>query len=346
MPQETASSEQPSAAFAPLETIFAPPVALVTGVAGFIGSHLAERLLSENFHVVGLDCFTNFYARGLKENNLRAWRAHPRFTFVEGDLRKVDLRALVTQHNVRYIFHQAGQAGVRPSWGSDFLPYVEHNILATQVLLETLVNLPDRAQIKKFVFAGSSSVYGDAEKFPTSEDALPRPLSPYGVTKLAAEHLCFLYAKQFGLPVVALRYFSVYGPRQRPDMWFNLFIDALLRGKTIRVFGDGEQTRELTFVSDIVNANLLALRAPDDTPRLYNIGGGARSSVNGILELLGTIANTSPHLEYHPRAAGDHRHGAADITRAQRELGYTPRVELREGLRQQFEWQASMLNQP
>jgi nucleoside-diphosphate-sugar epimerase len=238
---------------------------------------------------------------------------------------------------------------VRPSWGKEFVPYVERNILATQALLEACANLPDPTQIEKFVFASSSSVYGDAEQLPTSEDALPQPISPYGVTKLAAEHLAFLYAKQFHLPVVALRYFSVYGPRQRPDMAMNIFIDALLHDRTIRVFGDGEQTREMTFVGDIINANLLALFAPNaatpnGAPQVYNIGGGSRSTINGILEMLGEIAGTPPRLEYAAKAAGDHRHGAADISRARKELGYEPRVGLEEGLRKQYEWQKKVLS--
>lgn len=339
MPQENALSKQQLESSALAETTAAPRVALVTGVAGFIGSHLAERLLRENFHVVGLDNFSDFYARAVKEANLQTCLSDARFTFVEGDLRAVDLRALLTARRVDFIFHQAGQAGVRPSWGSDFLPYVERNILATQALLEQVSHLPDPTQIKKIVYASSSSVYGDAERFPTQEQDLPRPLSPYGVTKLAAEHLCFLYAKQFGLPIVALRYFSVYGPRQRPDMWIHVFIDALLQNRTIQVFGDGQQTRELTYVSDIVEANLRALNAPDGAPQLYNIGGGERSTLNGVLELLGEIAGVQPRLEYKSRAAGDHRHGAADITRAQRALGYAPRVTLADGLRAQFEWQ-------
>lgn len=336
--------------------------ALVTGAAGFIGSHLAERLLHEKYSVLGLDAFTDYYARDVKENNLRAAQQDRNFTFVEADLRTADLRDLLTRHNVRYIFHEAGQAGVRPSWGKDFLPYVERNILATQALLEAVVSLPNANRIEKFVFASSSSVYGDAERLPTSEDDLPRPISPYGVTKLAAEHLCFLYAKQHGLPVVALRYFSVYGPRQRPDMGMNIFVDAVLRGKTIKVFGDGEQTREMTFVSDIVNANLLALQAPNPStafdspsmawherrsgqvaPRVYNIGGGERSTINAILETLGEIAGTQPRLEYFERAAGDHRHGAADIARARADLGYVPQVRLEDGLRAQFEWQKARL---
>jgi UDP-glucose 4-epimerase len=316
-------------------------VALVTGAAGFIGSHLIEHLLRENYTVLGLDSFTDYYARSLKESNLREALANPQFTFVEADLRTADLGALMSAHAVNYVFHQAGQAGVRPSWGAEFLPYVERNILATQALLEALVRLPEPCRIRKFIFASSSSVYGDAEKLPTPEDALPRPISPYGVTKLAAEHLCFLYARQYGLPVVALRYFSVYGPRQRPDMAINIFIKALLCGDPIRVLGDGEQTREMTYVSDIVRANLLALDAPngDLSPCVYNIGGGSTSTINGILEMLGEIANTAPRLEYLSRAAGDHRHGAADISRAQRELEYSPIVSLEQGLRRQFEWQ-------
>lgn len=355
MPQETALTGLPahSSTSIPIETAqergadvrgaHLRGAVLVTGAAGFIGSHLTERLLHEKYTVLGLDSFTDYYARPLKENNLRAAQGNPRFTFVEADLRTADLGELLTRYQVKAIFHEAGQAGVRPSWGRDFQPYVERNILATQALLEAVANLPDRNQIQRFVFASSSSVYGDAEKLPTSETELPRPISPYGVTKLAAEHLCFLYAKQYGLPVVALRYFSVYGPRQRPDMAMNLFIDAMLRGKPIRVFGNGEQSREMTYVGDIVQANMLALNArlgqPNGLPQVYNIGGGERATVNAILETLGEIAGEQPHLEYQARAAGDHLHGAADITRARRDLGYAPQVGLEEGLRRQFEWQ-------
>jgi nucleoside-diphosphate-sugar epimerase len=309
--------------------------ALVTGAAGFIGSHLAERLLAEDFNVVGIDCFTDYYPRRDKEANLTSWRAAPGFRLIEGDLRTLDLEALLGRENIRYIFHNAGQAGVRPSWGRHFEEYVSRNILATQALLEAC----RRADLARFVFASSSSVYGDAEKFPTSEDELPRPVSPYGVTKLAAEHLCLLYAKQQRLPVMALRYFSVYGPRQRPDMAFRIFIDALLHDQPIRILGDGEQTRDFTFVGDIVGANMLALRTASGNGRVYNIGGGSRVTMNAAVELLGELMGVRPRVEYQPRAAGDHRHGAADISRARSELNYQPRVTLAEGLRRQVEWQ-------
>ena len=309
--------------------------ALVTGAAGFIGSHIAERLLAQDFNVVGMDCFTDYYPRRDKEANLTALRAAPGFRLIEGDLRTYDLAALLARDKIRYVFHEAGQAGVRPSWGQHFEEYVSCNILATQALLEACRD----ADLARFVFASSSSVYGDAERLPTAEDELPRPVSPYGVTKLAAEHLCLLYAKQHRLPVIALRYFSVYGPRQRPDMAFRIFIDALLHDQPIRMLGDGEQTRDFTFVDDIVEANMLALGAANGGARVYNIGGGARVTMNAAVELLGEIVGTRPRVEYKPRAAGDHRHGAADISRAGRELNYQPRVALAEGLRRQVEWQ-------
>ncbi|MGB8647674.1 MAG: NAD-dependent epimerase/dehydratase family protein [Anaerolineae bacterium] len=309
--------------------------ALVTGVAGFVGSHLAERLLSEGFRVVGIDSFTDYYPRHHKEANLEGLRRAPGFTLVEGDLQALDLPALLRREDVRCILHQAGQAGVRASWGQHFEEYVTRNILATQALLEAARGL----DLTRFVFASSSSVYGDAERLPTSEGDLPRPVSPYGVTKLAAEHLSLLYAKQYGVPAVALRYFTVYGPRQRPDMAFRIFIHALLQDQPIRLLGDGEQTREFTYVSDIVEANLLALKSPGATERVYNIGGGARVTMNAAVRLLGELMETTPRIDYQPRAAGDHRHGAADITRARQELGYQPAVSLEEGLRRQVAWQ-------
>lgn len=309
--------------------------ALVTGAAGFIGSHLSERLIADSIDVVGIDCFSDFYPRRDKESNLTILRTAPGFRLIEADLRTYDLASLLAQNKIRWVFHDAGQAGVRPSWGGHFEEYVARNILATQSLLEACRD----ANLEHFVFASSSSIYGDAERFPTSEDELPHPVSPYGVTKLAAEHLCMLYAKQYRLPVTVLRYFSVYGPRQRPDMAFRIFIRALLNDQPIRILGDGEQTRDFTFVDDIVEANMLAMCRTDGKGGVYNIGGGARVTMNATIELLGKIVGKSPRVDYQQRAAGDHRHGAADISRARRELNYTPRVALPEGLRRQVDWQ-------
>src|ERR1700687_4650907 len=220
---------------------------VVTGAAGFIGSHLCERLLALGHEVVGVDSFTDYYDRARKEQNLEASRANPDFKFEELDLVDGDLGPVL--QGAQVVYHLAGQPGVRPSWGSQFDRYVRDNVLATQRLLEGLKGAP----IERLVFAGSSSVYGDAEMFPTKESALPRPVSPYGVTKLAAEHLALLYAKNFGLPVVSVRYFTVYRTRQRPYMAFLRLLEALVGGDAIEVFGDGEQTREFTYVSDAVD---------------------------------------------------------------------------------------------
>ncbi len=309
--------------------------ALVTGAAGFIGSHLSERLLAEGFRVIGIDSFTDYYPRSYKEINLESLRHAPAFIFLEADLCDIDVASLLQRENIRCIFHQAGQAGVRASWGQHFQEYVSRNVIATQALLEATRGI----DLKRFVFASSSSIYGDAERFPTAEEDLPRPLSPYGVTKLAAEHLCMLYARQYGIPAVALRYFTVYGPRQRPDMALRIFIRALLSGQAIRVLGDGEQTREFTFVGDIVEANILALRAPGGPGHIYNIGGGERVTLNAAIALLGRLMGVTPQIEYKERAAGDHRHGGADISHAQRELHYQPCVSLEEGLKRQIAWQ-------
>jgi nucleoside-diphosphate-sugar epimerase len=215
----------------------AAPHALVTGAAGFIGSHLCERLLADGVTVTGIDCFTDYYDPALKRANARAALTHPRFTLLEHDLGRADLAALP---EVTVVFHQAAQAGVRSSWGKDFAAYVHHNVFATQRLLERYRG----SKLERFVYASSSSVYGDAERYPTDEAMLPRPFSPYGVTKLAGEHLVLLYGRNFGLPVSALRYFTVYGPRQRPDMAFHKFCRAMLAGEPIAVYGDGTQSRD------------------------------------------------------------------------------------------------------
>jgi len=241
--------------------------ALVTGVAGFIGSTLAERLLADGADVVGIDAFTDYYPRPIKEANIEALRAHARFRFVEARIQDADLAALLTDRT--HVFHLAAQAGVRKSWGTDFAVYTVNNIEATQVLLEAACARP----LERFVYASSSSAYGDNVAIPMREDALPQPVSPYGVTKLAAEQLCYLYHVNHGVPAVSLRYFTVYGPRQRPDMGFHRFLSATLEGRAITLFGDGAQTRDFTFVQDAVTATVAAatLGVPG---RVYNIGGG------------------------------------------------------------------------
>jgi UDP-glucose 4-epimerase len=304
---------------------------VVTGAAGFIGSHLCERLLALGHDVVGVDSFTDYYERSRKEENLAGLKTSPSFTFEELDLVDADLRSVL--RGARVVYHLAGQPGVRPSWGEQFDRYVRDNILATQRLLEHLKETP----IDRLVFAGSSSVYGDAEMFPTKESALPRPVSPYGVTKLAAEHLALLYAKNFGLPVVSVRYFTVYGPRQRPDMAFALFMQALVDGDPIEIFGDGEQSREFTYVSDAVEGTIKAATA-DVVGQVFNLGGGSRVTVNRVLATLEDISRIKAKRKTLPAAPGDPRHTGASINLARERLGWEPRVSLREGLTKQWEW--------
>jgi nucleoside-diphosphate-sugar epimerase len=305
---------------------------LVTGAAGFIGSHLCERLLREGHRVIGVDAFTDYYLRAIKEANLAGLRIQPGFRFVEMDLTRADLGPVVGEAD--FIFHQAGQPGVRASWGKEFDLYLDHNIRATQLLLESVKG---SARLQRLVVASSSSVYGQTEDLPLREESLPRPFSPYGVTKLAAEHLCSLYHANHGVPTVALRYFTVYGPRQRPDMGFHKFIQAALEDRPILVYGDGEQTRDFTYVADAVQANWLAL-GPRAVGQIFNIGGGSRSSVNQVLDSLEEILGRRIHREQRPPQLGDVRHTWADTTRARSALGFSPCVPLREGLARQFEW--------
>ena len=257
--------------------------ALVTGAAGFIGSQLTAALLDRGAAVIGLDCFTNYYARATKEKNLEENRLREQFRFVENSIADADFPALLD--GVTHVFHLAAQAGVRKSWGKDFTTYTVNNVEATQILLEACVG----RSIDRFVYASSSSVYGDAVAIPMREEALPQPLSPYGVTKLAAEHLCMLYHANYAVPACAMRYFTVYGPRQRPDMAFHRFIKAALREEPISLYGDGAQTRDFTFVADAVAATIAA--GERGVPgRAYNIGGGSRVSMNEVLTIIERIA--------------------------------------------------------
>ena len=310
--------------------------ALVTGVAGFVGSTLAERLVDSGADVVGLDCFTDYYPRPMKERNLAALRGHERFRFVESRVQDADLGALLADRT--HLFHLAAQAGVRKSWGRDFAVYLENNIEATQVLLEACTRLA----LDRIVYASSSSVYGDDTPMPFHEDAVPRPVSPYGVSKLAGEQLCYLYHVNFGLPTVSLRYFTVYGPRQRPDMGFHRFLRATIRGEPITVYGDGEQTRDFTFVADAVGATIAA--ATRGIPgRVYNIGGGSRVSINQVFEMIGRVTGSQPRVNLDPAQKGDMRHTYADTSRARCDLAFAPTVGLEEGLAAEYRWLSEIL---
>jgi nucleoside-diphosphate-sugar epimerase len=305
--------------------------ALVTGVAGFIGSTLAERLLEDGADVVAVDSFTDYYPRVLKERNLTNLRRQPRFRFVEQAVQDADLPSLLADRT--HVFHLAAQAGVRMSWGRDFAVYTANNIDATQILLEACVGRP----LERVVYASSSSVYGDSVSLPMREDALPQPLSPYGVSKLAAEQLCQLYYVNHGVQTVSLRYFTVYGPRQRPDMGFHKFLRAAILGEPITVYGDGEQTRDFTFVADAVRATIAA--ATRGVPgRVYNIGGGSRVSINQVLEMIGRVSGRRLVLHVDPAQKGDMRHTYADTSLARTDLGFAPTVGLEEGLAAEHTW--------
>jgi nucleoside-diphosphate-sugar epimerase len=310
--------------------------AFITGVAGFIGSTLAEELLSQGADVTAVDSFTDYYPREMKERNLARLRQQPRFRFVESAVQDADLAGLLADRS--HVFHLAAQAGVRKSWGRDFSVYSTNNIEATQILLEACVGRP----IERVVYASSSSIYGDNVELPMREDALPQPVSPYGVSKLAAEQLCYLYHVNHGVPTVSLRYFTVYGPRQRPDMGFHIFLRAALLGRPITVYGDGEQTRDFTFVADAVGATIAA--AARGVPgRVYNIGGGSRVSINQVLDMIGRVSGRRPVLHGDSARKGDMRHTYADTSLARADLGFMPSVGLEEGLAAEHKWLTEIL---
>jgi nucleoside-diphosphate-sugar epimerase len=304
---------------------------LVTGVAGFVGSHLAERLLADGHEVCGIDAFIDYYPRSLKEKNLEGPRSWKGFTFIEGDLLTIDLPPLI--EGVDWIFHQAAQAGVRSSWGTEFSRYVDCNVLATQRLLEAVVGLKG---LQRFVYASSSSIYGDTKILPVMESVTPLPVSPYGMTKLAAEHLCTLYWRNFGVPTVSLRYFTVYGPRQRPDMAFHRFCKAILNREPVRIYGDGQQTRDFTYISDVVEANIRAATSPKAVGEIMNIAGGSQVSLKNVIELLGEISGFPIKIAFDANQHGDVHDTFGDTERARRVIGYAPRVALSEGLANEF----------
>lgn len=312
---------------------------VVTGCAGFIGSHLVDALLTDGGQVVGVDCFTDYYDRRSKEANLAHARTCAGFRLIEADLATANLADLLC--DVDLIYHLAGQPGVRGSWGGQFEVYVRNNILATQRLLEAALT----AGRIPLVYASSSSVYGDQPTMPLSEEMAPAPISPYGVTKLAAEHLCRLYSAVHGLPTISLRLFTVYGPRQRPDMAFQRFLTALLSDQEIVVYGDGSQTRDFTFVSDVVQAFRLAgqrCQAGQFSGQVFNVAGGARVALREVLALLPVITGRKLRMRILPAQPGDVCDTWADTASATVRLGFTPAVVLSDGLLRQ--WQSAAEN--
>jgi UDP-glucuronate 4-epimerase len=311
-----------------------PVRALVTGAAGFLGSHLCERLLGGGAEVLGIDRLSDYYDPELKLRNLACLEGDDGFHFVDGDLNELDLESRM--EGVDAVFHLAAQPGVRASWGREFEVYLSDNVLATQRLLEAS---RDRS-LRRFVFASSSSVYGEAERFPVQETDSTDPVSPYGVTKLAGEHLCRQYFRGFGVPTVALRYFTIFGPRQRPDMAFNRFIRAGLAGEPLTVFGDARQERDFTYVADAVDATLAACErgTPGST---YNVAGGNTATIAEVIGMLADLLGTQLIIDLTGRVTGDARKTSADTDRARLDLGYRPEISLEEGLRVQIESERS-----
>jgi UDP-glucuronate 4-epimerase len=305
---------------------------LVTGCAGFIGSHLCDSLLEDGHSVVGVDAFTPTYPRSLKERNLRDALSTSRFRLAELDVAIADGALVETVADAELVFHLAAQPGVRTSWGASFEHYVHRNLLATQRVFEAAAEVGLRV-----VLASSSSVYGDVELGATRESAALRPISPYGVTKLGCEHLARAYAKSLDLDVVTLRYFTVFGPRQRPDMAFARIAAAVVDGIPFEVFGSGEQSRDFTYVADAVAATVLAgEHAPSDS--IYNVGGGEEATVNRVLELVEEIAGRPVEILRTQTMRGDVRRTSADTSALRAECSWLPSVSLRDGLHAQLKW--------
>jgi nucleoside-diphosphate-sugar epimerase len=304
-------------------------IAIVTGAAGFIGSSLSKQLLEDGHHVIGIDCLTTAYDVDQKIRNVNELVRYPRFQLTCTDL--ADHVPVGAIEEAEVVFHLAGQASVTASWGESFSTYARNNITATQRLLEACVG----SGVRRFVYGSSSSVYGNARTLPTPETALPEPVSPYGVSKLGGERLCLAYHHAWGLPVTALRFFTVYGPAQRPDMAFHKLFRAALRGDPFTVWGDGTATRDFTFIDDIVAG--LVQAGESDWNGVANLGGGHRTFVRTVISLVEEL--TGPiDVRYAGPAAGDVRDTSADVTLAQRAFGYRPDAELRRGLAAMHEW--------
>jgi UDP-glucose 4-epimerase len=313
-----------------------PEKALVTGSAGFIGSHLCGRLLNAGYLVTGIDSFSDYYDVRIKQDNLSRVRDHENFTFVAASINDADLGTLLS--GVDYVFHQAAQAGVRASWGTQFEEYIDSNVRATQRLCEAAKS----KDIKKFIYASSSSVYGEVAELPMKESHPTRPVSPYGVTKLDGENLCVLYKRNFGLPAICLRYFTVFGPRQRPDMAFHRFLKGAILDTPVEIYGNGNQTRDFTYVADVVAANLLAMKY-DGEATVFNIGGGSRVTVNHVLDVIAQYSTGNFDVRYQDREKGDVTHTFADTELAHVELGYSPKTGLEEGIEREADWLRSAL---
>jgi UDP-glucuronate 4-epimerase len=310
--------------------------ALVTGAAGFIGSSLVDRLLSEGHEVVGIDCFTPYYDRKIKESNLVGARESKLFNFHEIDLVSAPLEELM--EGVTDVFHQAGQPGVRASWGPEFQEYVQWNIWATQRLLEVCKK---SSTLKSFIAASSSSIYGNAEHHPTKESHLPNPISPYGVTKMASEHLCSLYGKEFGLPTVSLRYFTVYGPRQRPDMAISRIITAALEQSVFVVYGDGNQQRDFSFIDDIIDANIMSSKQMNKGMKpgeVFNVGGNRTVTLAEVIQIIEELVGKRVNLKHRYSEAGDPSVTKADISSIQLKVGWNPRTTIQQGVEAQIQW--------
>lgn len=305
---------------------------LITGAAGFIGSTLAQKLLDMDYSIIGIDCFTDYYPEELKRTNINPLLEYKNFTFIEEDLSEIDLHKILS--GVKTVYHMAAQPGVRKSWGENFRIYQKNNIEITQKLLEASIG----TNIEKFVYSSSSSIYGDTEAMPTHEETIPRPISPYGVSKLACEHLSYLYWKNYNVPTVNLRYFTVYGEKQRPDMAFNKFIKAILKKEEINIFGDGNQTRDFTYVQDVVQANIKLLENNTVIGETFNIGGGSRVTVNHVINLLERIIGIKPLVRYSGKEKGDVHDTSADIFKAESVFGYSPKYSLEQGLENEFKW--------
>jgi nucleoside-diphosphate-sugar epimerase len=312
---------------------------LVTGAAGFIGAHLCRRLLGEGYDVIGVDNYADFYPRWIKEANIAPLLRSKKFKLIARDLATLPLRKLLK--TVDLVFHLAAQAGVRASWGTHFSVYLKNNVQATQKLLEAAVE----ASLSRVIYASSSSVYGLTPDLPMIETGRLFPLSPYGVTKLAAEQLCFLYCKNYGVPTVALRFFTVYGPGQRPDMAFHKFFKAILEGREIAVYGDGRQTRDFTYVDDIIEANLAASKR-GKIGQVYNVGGGHREELARLFPLFEAICGRPVRIRRLERQKGDVLHTWANIDKARKELDFRPRTDIRAGLQQEWEWILRLYSAP